>query len=320
MTVSSTYHLRSRMTPLMCPPADLSASSTSAPTITDAYALGNVTVSRRFGSAASVRSAAGGLIGVSLGSVDQCLFHRRGHCGFENVTPTVLGGSSATGDEGAQRLVRVYWDKDTSGLTQRHGHRQRRRRHHRPQARRCAHGRIATPARLARTATAASTSVSDGTWFMVDGQTRPFLRSRVVAHHPQHAPAPAHGDERWTRTMCWRTTSTSPASSANPACGARAASSPIGDIEPDRQQRSFTGSLNGQGFTINALMIAPNNATTQSVGLFGTIGATGSVSNLNFHQRRRCGEHRLRCSRSRARRSRSGSASSPARAAAPSPT
>ena len=57
--------------------------------------------------------------------------------------------------------------------------------------------------------------------------------------------------------------------------------SPVGRID-QRGNNPFTGSLDGQGFTINALMLAPNNATTQSVGLFGTIGADGSVMNLNI--------------------------------------
>jgi hypothetical protein len=81
----------------------------------------------------------------------------------------------------------------------------------------------------------------------------------------------------------------------------------------------FNGALNGQGFTINALMLAPNNNTMQSIGLFGTIGAIGSVSNLNFTNAS-VAANIGSSSRSKGHRSRSGSASSPARAAAPSPT
>ena len=56
--------------------------------------------------------------------------------------------------------------------------------------------------------------------------------------------------------------------------GSRGVSRRSATDQTQRGSNPFTGSLNGQGFTINALMLAPNNATTQSVGLFGTIGAT----------------------------------------------
>ena len=44
----------------------------------------------------------------------------------------------------------------------------------------------------------------------------------------------------------------------------------------------FTGVFEGQGQTIANLTIAPNNSTTRNVGLFGTIGPTGVVRNLNL--------------------------------------
>ena len=75
----------------------------------------------------------------------------------------------------------------------------------------------------------------------------------------------------------------------------------------------------GQGFTINALMLAPNNATTQSVGLFGTIGAGGSVMNLNFTNASVAANIGFQQPKE-GQPVRNGSASSPARAAAPSPT
>ena len=84
----------------------------------------------------------------------------------------------------------------------------------------------------------------------------------------------------------------------------------------------FTGSLSGLNTTAELhhqrLMIAPNNATLQSVGLFGTIGATGSVSNLNFTNAS-VGAN-IGFQQSIQASSPSGSASSPARAAARSPT
>ena len=53
---------------------------------------------------------------------------------------------------------------------------------------------------------------------------------------------------------------------------------------------NFTGVFDGYGgilpnnnnYTISNLTIAPNNSTTQNIGLFGTIGSTGVVRNLNL--------------------------------------
>ena len=44
----------------------------------------------------------------------------------------------------------------------------------------------------------------------------------------------------------------------------------------------FTGVFDGQGQTIANLTIAPNNSTTHDVGLFGVIGASGVVRDLNL--------------------------------------
>ncbi len=45
---------------------------------------------------------------------------------------------------------------------------------------------------------------------------------------------------------------------------------------------NFTGVFDGQGQTIANLTIAPNDTTTQNIGLFGTIGSNGVVRNLNL--------------------------------------
>jgi filamentous hemagglutinin family protein len=45
---------------------------------------------------------------------------------------------------------------------------------------------------------------------------------------------------------------------------------------------NFTGLFDGQGQTIANLTIAPNDSTTHNVGLFGVIGPTGVVRNLNL--------------------------------------
>jgi len=51
---------------------------------------------------------------------------------------------------------------------------------------------------------------------------------------------------------------------------------PIGTL-----QNEFTGSLNGQGYTINNLTINPGSSTAY-IGLFGAIGHSGSVQNLGI--------------------------------------
>ena len=44
----------------------------------------------------------------------------------------------------------------------------------------------------------------------------------------------------------------------------------------------FTGSLDGEGRSISNLRIAPIDSTTRNIGLFGIIGSTGKVTNLNL--------------------------------------
>ena len=116
----------------------------------------------------------------------------------------------------------------------------------------------------------------EGFWFMIDGQTRPFLRAehsttirnthqlQLIAMDPSASYTLANNIDfagQFGAAGVWGATGFAPIGSAG---------SP------------FTGSLNGAGFNINALMIAPSNASLQSTGLFGTIGGSGAVMNLNL--------------------------------------
>jgi filamentous hemagglutinin family protein len=55
-----------------------------------------------------------------------------------------------------------------------------------------------------------------------------------------------------------------------------------GSLENFAPIANFTGLFDGQSHTIDHLTIAPNDSTTQSIGLFGTIAHGAVVSNLNL--------------------------------------
>lgn len=55
---------------------------------------------------------------------------------------------------------------------------------------------------------------------------------------------------------------------------------PIGLTPIGEQTNSFTGSLNGNGYTISGLAI--NRPSTLCIGMFGTLGATAELSNINI--------------------------------------
>ena len=66
------------------------------------------------------------------------------------------------------------------------------------------------------------------------------------------------------------------------ALGRNIDASGIANFVPIGTVNAFAGTLDGQGQTIANLTIAPNNNTTQSIGLFGVIGPSGVVRDVNL--------------------------------------
>jgi filamentous hemagglutinin family protein len=112
------------------------------------------------------------------------------------------------------------------------------------------------------------------TWFMIDGQTRPFLRSewsttitnshqlQLVSMQPGASYTLANdvslGSDLQNRSSMWSS----------------AGFVPIGNVSFG----GFTGTFDGQNHTIDGLAIAPTDPNVNNIGLFATI--YGSVSNL----------------------------------------
>ena len=225
--------------------------------IITAYATGDVTTN-------SALATLGGFTGGNSGTITQSYATGRVGTG----TASALTGGFAGWNFGQIKLS--YWDTGTSGLTNAVG----------TGSNGGITGLTTAQARTQSSYVGFDFSSSEGAWFMIDGQTRPFLQmehSTTIrnAHQLQlMAMNPAAnyvlaGNIDFTGQF-----------GESGMWGSRGFS-PVGRID-QRGNNPFTGSLDGQGFTINALMLAPNNATTQSVGLFGTIGADGSVMNLNI--------------------------------------
>ncbi len=122
------------------------------------------------------------------------------------------------------------------------------------------------------------------TWFILDGETRPFLQDEAWnigsgqyiitnSHQLQLIAMDPTASYQLTGSDADIDASDTGASATTPGPNMWTASGfdPIG---------TFTGTFDGQGGTVDNLFIA--RGTTDNVGLFATIGATGTVTNLSL--------------------------------------
>ncbi len=109
-----------------------------------------------------------------------------------------------------------------------------------------------------------------GTWFMVDGQTRPFLQSEwsetITNAHQLQLIAMDPTDNNY---VIANNINLAPALNNRSDMWSAAGFAPIG---------SFAGTLTGLGNTISGLTIAPAAPTVNNIGLFGA--NYGSITNL----------------------------------------
>ena len=113
-----------------------------------------------------------------------------------------------------------------------------------------------------------------GTWFMIDGWTRPFLQmeySTTIGNAHQLQLMAMNLSATYTLGANIDLTNSWSASGMWSSAGF----APIGNSET-----SFTGIFDGAGHTITDLVI--NQPSTNDVGLFGKIGAAGVVSNVGL--------------------------------------
>ncbi len=121
-------------------------------------------------------------------------------------------------------------------------------------------------------------SSDGGVWFMINGQTRPFLSSewsstitnshqlQLMAMQPGASYTLANdislGSDLQNPSSMWGTAGFVPIGNFNTSLGA------------------FTGTFDGQNHTISGLMIAPTDTSVTNIGLFGA--NYGSISNLTL--------------------------------------
>jgi hypothetical protein len=114
------------------------------------------------------------------------------------------------------------------------------------------------------------------TWYMVDGATRPFLRSEwsttVRNTHQLQLMAMKPGS---SYTLANDLNLTADLANSSSMWKTGDGFSPIGSATTP-----FTGSFDGQGHTITGLTI--NRSSTDDVGLFGIVGTGGVVQNVRL--------------------------------------
>ncbi|HEX4198735.1 MAG TPA: GLUG motif-containing protein, partial [Caulobacteraceae bacterium] len=250
--------------------------------VSNAYALGSVTVTGAYNSNANIGGFAGAV--VSSGSVDHVY-----------ATGAVSGGGCATigglvgelGDpvnnDPTTTISDSYWDEGTTGASTPIG------------------GGYGVPTDL--TPVGGTTGLSPyaaasytkffvdepNTWVLVEGVTRPMLQSEystTITNAHQLQLMELHPDADYTLASDIDASATSAAAGGlwNPATGF----SPVGG----NGEAAFTGTFDGQGHTISGLSItyttaysqspAPGLTTDGAVGLFGLVGSTGVIENVNL--------------------------------------
>jgi filamentous hemagglutinin family protein len=217
--------------------------------ITNSYATGAV-----YGA-----SSTGGLVGDNEGAITTSY-----------ASGAVSGAAGSTGGLVAYNSGTVnnsFWDIDTTGQTTSAGGTG----YHTPD--------------LFKEATYTGAGWDFGsTWYMIDGQTRPFLQMeystsihnshqlQLMAMNLSASYTLANDIDMSELTQAaghWKTSSY-PASS----------STQLGFVPVGTSSAPFTGALNGNGETINNMYIDRPN--TDYVGLFGYLGAAGTVTNVGL--------------------------------------
>src|ERR1019366_2671476 len=118
-------------------------------------------------------------------------------------------------------------------------------------------------------------------WFMINGQTRPFLRSEYSttitnAHQLQLISMNLGASYTLANNIDLGPALAADSNANYPGMWGPAGFVPIGSFG------NFEGRLDGQGRTIDKLTIAPTANNIWVIGLFGQIGTGGVVQNLNL--------------------------------------
>ncbi|MFV3127263.1 GLUG motif-containing protein [Niveispirillum sp. KHB5.9] len=238
-------------------------------TIVDTYATGNVTQAGN----PSANAGIGGLVGM-VGTGSSSFVSRSWVSGSVVAAGTGVRAGGLVGAMGGGAVTAGYWDVITSGRTVGVG---------------VGVGTAGTgtfsAVGVSGTGALASASYADldftTAWFMVEGFTRPFLRMEnaatiVNAHQLQAIAVNPAG----TYVLGANITMTE-LGLARGLWGSGASFAPIGaNGTANDAPTAFTGSLDGRGYSVSGLTI--NASAGANIGLFSTIGSTGSVANLTL--------------------------------------
>uniref|UniRef100_UPI003BA62DEE MBG domain-containing protein n=1 Tax=Niveispirillum sp. TaxID=1917217 RepID=UPI003BA62DEE len=228
--------------------------------ITNAYATVAVTV----GTSAS--HAIGGLVGYNTGWISAVYASGQVTVGAGGVS---VGG--LVGDHAGGTILSAYWDSSSSGQSAVLG------------------SGTATITDVSGTAAYASATYSGldlvSTWYMVNGYTRPFLRSeysKTISNAHQLQLISLDPNARYdivaniTMTELTQTGSLWSSNGWVPI-GFNTASS-------NTSPTAFAGTLNGGGYVVSGMTIG--NGASHNLGLFSLISPTGQVSNLTLSNAR----------------------------------
>ena len=216
--------------------------------VEQSYATTSVTGNGAFG-------RLGGLVGVNDGGTITQTFAS----GLITMTgPSSIAGGLLATNNGT--VSSSYWDKDTTG-----------------QATSAAGTGLTTAQALQQSSYVGWDFSANGAWFMIDGETRPFLRSEwsstITNDHQLQLVAMNLGASYTLANGI----NLAPAMSNPSDMWGTSGFAPIGSVSAP-----FVGQLNGQGYAIDGAVIAPTVSGVTNVGLFAAIGAGGVVSNLNL--------------------------------------
>ena len=235
-------------------------------TITNSYVIGSVAASNNSNYTVNV----GGLVGANYGSISNTYSTGSVTATYNNSSVVNVGGLVGSN---SGTIMNSFWDVDTtlqssgvgadnnSSSTTLVG---------------IDSGNGSLPNRLSQGTYEAAgwTFNQGGTWFMIDGQTRPFLQSEystTITNSHQLQLMEMNLSARYTLANNIDMTSDFSYSSGMWLDYENGGGfSPVG---------SLNGSFNGMGHSITGLFI---NRSQDNVGLFGMVGSSGLVSNFSL--------------------------------------
>ncbi|WP_159107138.1 filamentous hemagglutinin N-terminal domain-containing protein, partial [Azospirillum sp. B4] len=227
----------------------------TANTVSAVYAVAPISVG-------TASDSVGGLAGYNAGTISAAY-----------ATGSITAGAGTTNIGGfvgsnAGMVTVGFWDTATSGLSVAYGSNT---------------GTVSATAIAANTLTTATYVGFDfsNDWYEVDGRTRPFLRSEYATTITNTHQLQLMGMDTTASYVLAKNLDMS-GTTVQGGLWSTSGFTPIGftTVGGNASPTVFTGSLDGQGYTISNLTLRAT--TSHGVGLFSSIGPAGSVANLGL--------------------------------------